>query len=298
MEILTMTTTTTAASAEAACSCAGDPNIRILKRVHPLSDYPFAETTEGPVRHVVLVDVETTGTDPMRDEVIDVALITIEVDARGEITGLVNKGEALRDPGMPIPEAITQLTGLTDDDVRGKVIDLDRLERVLAGADVLIAHNCRFDAAFLEDLMPGLAGAAWACSASDFDWVAAGFDGRKLGHLLMQAGYFNDAHRAMADVISLLHLLARRLEDGRTVISVLLENAERPSVRVEATGAPYEKRSLLKARGYHWDPQAKLWWSEVAQVDLDHEVAWIGREITPWGPPPRSTPITWHQRHR
>lgn len=286
------------AAGEANCPCAAHSDFRILKRVHTLNDFPFAQACQGPVRHVVLVDVETTGTDPLTDEVIDIAVVTVEVDARGEITGIVNKGEALRDPGIPIPEAITRLTGLTDDDVCGKIVDLDGLERVLARAEVRIAHNCKFDMSFLEELMPGLAGSAWACSANDFDWVEAGFDGRKLGHVLMQTGYFNDAHRAMADVVSLLHLLAHRLDDGRTVIAVLLENAERTSVRLDALGAPFDKRNALKARGYRWDSTARVWWIEVAQDEVDDEAAWIRREITPWGPPPRATPITWHQRHR
>ena len=68
------------------------------------------------------------------------------------------------------------LTGITDDDVR-KTIDLDRLERRLASADVLVAHNCAFDSARIGSLLPGIADAAWACSANDFDWPSQGFDG-------------------------------------------------------------------------------------------------------------------------
>lgn len=45
--------------------------------------------------------------------------------------------------------------------------------------------------AFVENLMPGLAGEAWACSTRDFDWPAAGFDGAKLGNLLTQIGRLN-----------------------------------------------------------------------------------------------------------
>ena len=174
----------------------------------PPDTFPVAAAAVGKTIRCAIVDTETTGTDAQLDEVIDIAVIVVEVDTLGQIVGIDRAGQALRDPGMPIPAAITRLTGITDDDVRGRTIDLDRLERLLAGADVLIAHSAAFDIAFLESLMPGLAGASWACSMNDFDWLSAGFDGRKLGHLLMQTGRFNDAHRAMADVISLLHLLA------------------------------------------------------------------------------------------
>jgi DNA polymerase-3 subunit epsilon len=170
-----MTTLHGAPSAEAAPSAdARGPDIRILRRVSLLADFPLAEPGDGAIRRIAIVDTETTGIDPDRDEVIDVAVVVVEVDAAGAIVGIASAGQALRDPGMPIPAAITRLTGLTDEDVAGKVIDLDRLELLLLDADVRVAHNAQFDIAFLESLMPGLAGAAWACSATDFDWAGAG----------------------------------------------------------------------------------------------------------------------------
>ena len=227
----------------ALCTCNDDQDVRILRRVSALGDIPLADKVTGAVRRVAIVDTETTGTDVIHDEIIDIAVVVIEVDEAGEIVGIASAGQALRDPGMPIPPHITRLTGITDDDVRGKTIDLDRLERLLAGVDVRIAHSAAFDIGFVENLMPGLAGEAWACSMRDFDWPAAGFDGTKLGYLLTQIGRFNTAHRAMADVITLLHLLAHRLPDGGTVLGALLANAERPTVRFEA-----DRRSVRPSR--------------------------------------------------
>lgn len=294
-----MTHITSAASAEAALSaCARDSDTRILRRVSSLDDFPLAPRGAGPFRKIAILDTETTGTDALMDEIIDIAVVMLEVDAAGEIVGILSGGQALRDPGMAIPPHITRLTGITDADVRGKTIDLDRLERRLAGADVLVAHNCAFDSAFVENLLPGIAGAAWACSANDFDWLDAGFDGRKLGHLLMQVGRFNGAHRAMADVVSLIHVLAHRLPHGGTVLGGLLANAERPTVRFEATGAPFDKRGALKARGYRWDARHRVWWCEIAEGDCAEEERWFREHVAPYGPVPRMAPITWHQRHR
>lgn len=288
-----------AASTEATlCASARNPNIRVLHRVRPLEDFPLAPRGEGPFRKVAIVDTETTGTDPQTDEIIDIAVVMLEVDAEGEIVGIMSAGQSLRDPGRPIPAHITRLTGISDDDVRGKTIDLDRLERRLAGANVLVAHNARFDIAFVEDLLPGVAGAAWACSANDFDWSSAGYDGAKLGHLLMQIGRFNDAHRAMSDVISLIHLLAHRLDGGRTVLGHLLATAEQPTIRFEAVGAPFSRRSLLKARGYRWDALRRVWWCEVGNDQCAAEERWFRENIVSCGPTPRMLPIDWHQRHR
>ena len=150
----------------------------------------------------------------------------------------------------------------------------------------------------MQNLLPGLSDAAWACSANDFDWLEAGFDGRKLQHLLMQIGRFAEAHRALADVISLIHLLAHRLPHGGTVLGDLLANAERPTVRFEATAAPFERRSLLKARGYRWDARHRVWWCEITESACAAEEGWFRENISPAGPVPRLMKITWHQRHR
>lgn len=278
---------------------AEDWDVRILRRVSKLEKLPLGQRPVGPIRQIAVVDVESTGTDPERDQLIDLAYVVLDVDALGEIVGIVRMGEALCDPGVPIPARISLLTGLTDADVSGKWIDLDALEKALGSVDVFVAHNCAFDSAFLRHLLPMTANAGWACTAKDFDWLEdAGLDGRALGHLLMQIGFFNDAHRAMADVVSLIHLLSHRLADGRTVMGALLDGASRETIRIEATGAAFDRRSILKARGYRWDGGVKVWWTEVSADELEAERLWLGREVTPWGPQPRTRVITWRQRHR
>lgn len=283
----------------AIAALAGDPDIRILRRVTPLEELPIDADPVGAVRSVIVLDTETTGLDPESDEIIDLAAIRIDIDERGAIVGVGPGASALRDPGFPIPPAITQLTGLRDEDVAGKVIGIDRLETFLNSADVLLAHNASFDAKFIEALAPGAKGKAWACSIRDFPWVEHGFDGSKLGHLLNQIGLFNEgSHRAMADVVSLVHLLAHRIDDSRTVIGHILESAARPNWRVDAVGAPFETRTRLKARGYRWDAGRKLWWIEVADDVREAEEAWLAEQVLTWGRPPEVHRVDWHQRYR
>lgn len=275
-----------------------EPDIRILRRVLPLDALPLSPRGDGPFRRVIILDTETTGTDATIDEVIDLAVVTLEVDAAGEIVSILSAGQALRDPGVPIPPVISKITGITDDDVVGKSIDLDRLEHRLKQADLLVAHNCSFDLAFLENLVPAIAGAAWACSAGDIDWLDLGFDGRKLGHLVMQAHMFADAHRAMSDVVGLINLLAHRLEDGSTPLRHLLAAADRTTVRIEATSAPFDTRSTLKSAGYRWDPRRRVWWREIEQCECADEEQWLRQHVTPHGPLPRMTMLTSRERHR
>jgi DNA polymerase III subunit epsilon len=274
-----------------------DPDVRILRRVAALKDFTLAPRGQGPFSVIGIVDTETTGTDPEVDEVIDLALVTLEINGAGEIVRIISAQHGLRQPSMPIPPAITAITGISDADVQGLDINVPMVELRLHTADVLIAHCAKFDIGFVERLIPGIAGAAWACSANDFDWLAAGFDGRKLGHLVNQIGYFNDAHRAMTDVVSLVNLLAHRLPSGRTVLADLLDNASRTTIRLEATGAPYSRRHYLKRRGYSWDADATVWWIELAPADCDAEEQWLRDTIIARTDFSRKS-ITWHDRHR
>ena len=99
------------------------------------------------------------------------------------------------DPGVPIPSAISALTGISDADVTGQRIDKHEATGIIAGCDVVIAHNAAFDAPRIEQRLPTTTGRAWACSCHEVSWPEHGLDGRKLGHLLMQLGLF---HRVTA----------------------------------------------------------------------------------------------------
>ncbi|WP_430388373.1 3'-5' exonuclease [Blastomonas fulva] len=274
-------------------------NIRVLLPAARLEHFIVRKQPVEPLTTIAVIDTETTGTDPARDQVIDLGYVILEVDAAGDIVDVIAAREALCDPGMRIPSRVSLLTGLTDADVCGKAIDLDLVEQDFRQVDVFIAHNAAFDLAFLRHLLPCTAESAWICSLADFDWlVDAQLDGRALGHLLAQIGFYNSGHRALADVISLIHLLAYPLPTGQPVLGALLANAARQTFRVEATRAPFGARSILKARGYRWDSPNKVWWIEVMAQNLDAEILWIGRHVTPFGPAPRTSPVTWHQRHR
>jgi len=274
-------------------------NHRILREVGQIGHFVRSKVAVEPIRQICLLDVETTGTDPQIDQVIDLAYVILAVDDENDIVGIVCADQALCDPMMPIPARISLLTGLTDEMVAGHAIDLDRVEWDFASVDVFIAHNASFDPSFVRQLLPMTQSSPWACSLKDFDWlVDAGLGGKALGHLLMEVGFFHAGHRAMADVVALLHILSFRLPDDRTVLSALLSNAEEDTVKVEAVGAPYAARLRLKARGYRWDPKAKIWWTEVAEHKVDDEELWLGREVMPNGPSPRLTRVTWRERHR
>ena len=56
----------------------------------------------------IVLDTETTGLNPARDKVLEIGAARIE---QGRV---VETFETLIDTGVPIPERITELTGITD----------------------------------------------------------------------------------------------------------------------------------------------------------------------------------------
>jgi len=284
-----------AAVAAAVGLLAGRADYRVLRRIDETTLPLARDDDDTPTRTGVVVDIETTGLDPARDVIIELAMRRFRFNAAGRIVAVGTTRVWREDPGRPLDPAITRLTGLTDADLAGQSIDEPAATAILRSADVIVAHHAAFDAPRIEARLPGAAGRPWACSLAEVDWDDLGFDGRRLGHLLMQIGWFHAGHRAEADILALLHLLAHRCSDGTTILGKLIARAEAPSVRVEARGAAYALKDTLKARGYRWHPDEQYWWTEVAEAALVLEQLWLQRRGCR---PLRTVPVTWTERHR
>ena len=227
----------------------------------------------------VVVDTETTGFDPLEDRLIEIATQRFLFTVMGEIRQIERVRYWLEDPERPLPALIRRLTGLTEDDLRDKLFDTAAITTVLGEAALVIAHNAAFDRPFLDARFPGLHYKAWACSLTQLDWPALGYDGRALGHLVMQSGRFFVGHRASNDVLALTSLLRTIATEDRTILSHLLERCMLDSFRMDAVGAPFEAKDALKARGYRWNPDRRFWSREVGIVDLAEETEWLNQRV-------------------
>jgi DNA polymerase III epsilon subunit-like protein len=94
----------------------------------------------------VALDIETTGLDPRRDRVVEVAAIPF-------VGGQPRPGYVSRvDPGGPVPPDSIRIHGLRDEDLLGAPAlgdVLERLEPVCSGR-VLTGHGVAFDLAVLD----------------------------------------------------------------------------------------------------------------------------------------------------
>lgn len=254
-------------------------DFRVLRRV---PDLPIGQLVprEG-LAKVVILDTETTGLSYRDDKLIEIGAIARYLDTRtGCWVGDAEMRSWLEDPGFPLEPYTVALTGLTDGDLKGRRFDEAEIAGFLRGAALVIAHSAGFDRPFFEQRFPALNDFAWGCSLSQINWNEAGAGSRKLEFLAYKLGRFYDAHRALPDCQALSYVLEHfKLPSGQTALQRLVSCADTQSVRIQANGAAFEKKDALKAAGYHWDGENKVWHCTVDEEAMDAEFDWLRREI-------------------
>jgi DNA polymerase III subunit epsilon len=255
---------------------------RVLKKYERPSHYSSDDGCDKVLG--ILLDTETTGFNRVKDKIIELSMVAFTFSKDGRIFELVDEFDAFEDPQMPIPEEITNLTGITNTQVSGERIDDAAVEAFLSDASLIIAHNSEFDRSFTEKRFSIFRKKPWACSLNEIPWKDEGLESSKLGFLAYRCGFFFDGHRAIEDCLATIHILAHRLpKSGSLVLKKLLENARRTSYKIWAIGAPYEKKDLLKESGYRWNNgdngQPKAWYIEVFDDEAYREQEFLTREI-------------------
>lgn len=255
---------------------------RVLRRLEPRS--VIAATDGSETRLGLFLDVETTGLDPTQDEIIELAMVPFTYSLDGRIFEIWAPFQQFQEPSSPISAKITALTGITDEMVAGQAINPVEVAAFASGAALVIAHNAAFDRRFVERLSDIFTTKPWACSMTQIDWAAEGFEGTKLAYLAMGAGFFYDRHRAMHDCLAAIELLATTLPNaGVPAMARLLERARRPSWRIWAENSPFDLKDALKARGYRWNgdgnPNPRAWYIDVDDEDKEQELSYLRTDI-------------------
>ena len=238
----------------------------------------------APFKNGLFVDVETTGLDPDRHEIIELAMVPFTYGRDGRIFSIGEAFQQLQEPKEPIAPEITAITGITGEMVSGHELDSHAVEAFMANADLIVAHNASFDRRFLENFSPAFEMKPWACSIQQVDWRSEGFEGTRLGYLVASAGYFYDRHRAQNDCYAAIELLAKTLPQcGEPAFKQLLENARKTTWRIWATYAPFDLKDALRERGYKWSSggngSLRAWFIDVAEDQRDAELAFLQNEI-------------------
>jgi DNA polymerase III epsilon subunit family exonuclease len=195
----------------------------------------------------VVFDLETTGLRPGEARPCEIGAVRV----RG--LELEERFQTLANPGARLKPAVAALTGLRDEQLRRAPPVGAAVRRFLgfAGDSVLVAHNARFDLAFLDNETMRLTGRRVAATVVDTVALSRRLLGRRPANLAALAYHFvTDAkpcHRALPDAEAtaeiLLRLIGLAQERGaRTVADLVDLSATRPrrihGKRSLAFGAP------------------------------------------------------------
>ena len=152
---------------------------------------------------VVFVDIETTGFDPGRDAIIEIAAIA----ARGP--EIIDRFHTLVDPGRSVPLEITRLTGIDDTLLAGSPGPegaVMSFAEFAAGRDI-IAHNVAFDRSFLTSVAGEHAFLGrWIDSLQLAIIALPRLRSHRLNDLALAFGAHRPTHRATDDVEALASL--------------------------------------------------------------------------------------------
>jgi len=189
----------------------------------------------------VVVDLETTGLRPGQSGICEIGAVRLrgfEVDA---------EFETLVDPGLPIGAGASAVSGLRNEQLRGAPRPAEAVRSFLAfaGDGVLVAHNARFDLAFLDRETERLTGSRIGSPVVDTVRLARRLlAGRVAGFGLGQLAWFFDTaerpcHRALPDARATAELLL-------VLIGLAQERGARTVADLSALAATRTRRLLDK----------------------------------------------------
>jgi DNA polymerase-3 subunit epsilon len=189
----------------------------------------------------VVFDLETTGTRPGVSRIVEIGAV--------RLGGFEEVGtfEQLVDPGVPVPQTITRITGIQARDVRGAPrisAALPEFLRFAHGA-VLVAHNARFDVGFVDAELSRLESRRLAAPVIDTVALARRLmEGRlprmNLGTLAERFDTeVRPCHRALPDAQATAEVLVR-------LLGMAQEHGVRTVADAVAFAAPVRRRVRLR----------------------------------------------------
>ena len=186
----------------------------------------------------VVFDIETTGLKPQECKITEIGAIKIE-------NGVIcDKFSQLINPGVHIPQNITELTGISDEMVADKPDITEVLPKFLAFCDgcAVVAHNAGFDCGFIR------------YNAAQLELK---FDNRIIDTLQLSRELFPDEKKHSLDVVSKrlgvsLENHHRAVDDATATAEIFLKFAEIVHSADDDSNVNIDtKPELLKGQKYH-----------------------------------------------
>lgn len=239
---------------------ADDENTLLVLKKVDLSHLKQLDEADVKDHHLRLcvVDTETTGLDPKKDEVIELAYRILVYDKNhGYCEGVLHSYHGYQDTETSISPIAQKVHGITKDLLEGQEFNRKLIRTHLADVDYFVAHNADFDKSFVEKLFN--VKAPWLCSLSDLAWE--GLSNKRLDYLVMVIGQrWFDPHNAKDDVDALVSLLLTVSNSNfDTFLKELVDTTTAERYLLWAEGNTYPAKDFLSGSGFTWNAKRKVW---------------------------------------
>lgn len=211
------------------------------------------------------LDLETSGLNHETDQIIEIGAVLWETDTNSPKKIL---NELIYFDHLDYAQEVQNITGIAPEDLKKYGLPLTDvlkdLHKLVDQAEYCVGHNAvNFDSKFLEEAfkvnkMPKIK-KPWIDTMTDLPYSQE-IKTRKLSYLAAEHGFINPfEHRALFDVLTTLKLL------GKYDIDEIITLQASPLVKILAH-VTYDERDKARRMGFRWDPQKKIWYSEVKQA--------------------------------
>jgi DNA polymerase-3 subunit epsilon len=212
----------------------------------------------------VCLDCETTGLEPEKDRIIEVAAVVFQDDT------ILDSYETLIDPEIQIPEESIAIHHISNQMVQGKPKIQEVLPRIIKmiNKHILVGHGIPFDISFLEKAAKLHCVPNTLSSHPFFDTLrlARLYGESPVNSLEKLREHFNiaaeGAHRAMNDVVVNIEVFKYLVKNFKTTEQV----TERLKKPILLKAMPLGKH---KGRPFSEIPQEYLHWALHKDFDID-----------------------------
>jgi DNA polymerase III subunit epsilon len=223
---------------------------------------------------VVGLDIEATGLDKVADRPIEIglALWTTKFNRSLDTRALLIQAD-----GVKVTDEITEITGITQGmcDSYGYTPEeaFEESTYFVDRAEAIVAFNGRrFDIPMMG---------AWAKRVKkEFPdkFVIDPFEdlpmrGQELITMCAKMGIYYDPHEAGADVGAMLRLMCK------FPFETVLQRAKSPVLVVRSMQGRNENDKAKKHK-FRWNPERKIWWKAVKEIDLNDLSAAVNNEFS------------------
>jgi DNA polymerase-3 subunit epsilon len=216
---------------------------------------------------LLIVDLETTGTDPKKDQVIELGAILYSVTHCCSLQQLSTLFPVLENQA----ESINHISCEASQEIKNFQMALSQFCCWVEQADYLVAHYAQFDKEWFGNGVLPEVNKPWLCTFHDFIWPKNHRPTNLVSTALNHGVGVSHAHRALTDCQLIAAIFDRVGADPqafRTALEKAIQGSKDPLILVVAN-VPIERKDLAKQHGFKWNKYLeKKWVKEIKRSEF------------------------------